>query len=48
MEYPVNPKVAPHPVLGALGGFRQDQINADAYARNSATAARIRDEVGWK
>jgi iron(III) transport system substrate-binding protein len=48
MEYPVNPKVAPHPVLGALGGFRQDQINADAYARNSATAARIMDEVGWK
>ena len=48
MEYPVNPKVAPHPVLGALGGFRQDQINADAYARNGATAARIMDEVGWK
>jgi hypothetical protein len=40
--------VAPHPVLGALGPFRQDQINADAYAKNSAAAARIMDEVGWK
>jgi iron(III) transport system substrate-binding protein len=48
MEYPANPKVAPHPVLGALGAFRQDEINADSYARNSAAAARIMDEVGWK
>jgi iron(III) transport system substrate-binding protein len=48
MEYPANPKVAPHPVLGALGTFRQDEINADSYARNSAAAARIMDEVGWK
>jgi iron(III) transport system substrate-binding protein len=48
MEYPANPNVAPHPVLGALGPFRQDRVNADAYAKNSAAAARIMDEVGWK
>ena len=48
MEYPANPKVAAHPVLAALGPFRQDQVNADAYAKNSAAAARIMDEVGWK
>lgn len=48
MEYPANPKVAPHPVLGALGSFRQDEINADAYAKNSATASRLMDETGWK
>ena len=48
MEYPANPKVAPHPVLGALGAFRQDEINADAYAKNSAIASRLMDETGWK
>ncbi|MFN9544554.1 MAG: Fe(3+) ABC transporter substrate-binding protein, partial [Alphaproteobacteria bacterium] len=47
MEYPANPKVAPHPVLGALGAFRQDEINADAYAKNSAIASRLMDETGW-
>jgi iron(III) transport system substrate-binding protein len=48
MEYPANPKVAPHPVLGALGAFRQDEINADAYAKNNAIASRLMDETGWK
>jgi iron(III) transport system substrate-binding protein len=48
LEYPANPNVAPHPVLAGFGPFRQDQINADSFARNSVTASRILDESGWK
>lgn len=47
-EYPANPKVAPHPVLATLGRFRQDGVNATAYAQNSVFAARLMDEVGWR
>lgn len=48
MEFPANPAVAAHPVLAAFGSFKQDQINAAAFAKNSVEAARIMDEVGWK
>jgi iron(III) transport system substrate-binding protein len=48
LEYPVNPEVQPHPVLAAFGEFKQDTLNAAAYAANSAEAARIMDRVGWK
>jgi iron(III) transport system substrate-binding protein len=48
MEFPANPNVTPHPVLAAFGPFKQDQINAAAFAKNSIEAARIMDEVGWK
>lgn len=48
LEFPANPKVAPNPVLVGFGAFKQDQINAAAFAKNSAEAARIMDEVGWK
>lgn len=47
-EYPANPAVAPHAVLAGFGPFKQDQINATAFAKNSVEAARIMDEVGWK
>lgn len=48
LEYPANPKVSPHPVLAGFGPFKQDQINAAAFAKNSVEASRIMDEVGWK
>jgi iron(III) transport system substrate-binding protein len=48
LEFPANPSVAPHPVLAAWGAFKQDEINAAAFAKNSVEAARIMDEVGWK
>jgi iron(III) transport system substrate-binding protein len=48
LEFPANPAVPAHPVLAALGAFKQDQINAVAFAKNSIEAARIMDEVGWK
>lgn len=48
LEFPANPNVPPHPVLAAFGSFKQDQVNATAFAKNSIAAARIMDEVGWK
>jgi len=48
MEFPANPAATPHPVLAAFGSFKQDEINAAAFAKNSVEAARIMDEVGWK
>lgn len=48
LEFPANPAVAPHPVLAGFGTFKQDEINAAAFAKNSVEAARIMDEVGWK
>ncbi|MBL8780155.1 MAG: Fe(3+) ABC transporter substrate-binding protein [Alphaproteobacteria bacterium] len=48
LEFPANPKVTPNPILIGFGTFKQDQINAAAFAKNSVEAARIMDEVGWK
>jgi iron(III) transport system substrate-binding protein len=47
-EYPVNPAVKPHPVLAVFGSFKQDSLNAAAYAANSVEAAMIMDRAGWK
>ncbi|HEY0833627.1 MAG TPA: Fe(3+) ABC transporter substrate-binding protein [Azospirillum sp.] len=48
MEYPVNPAVQPHPALVALGAFKQDKMNAAAYAQYAQPALRIMDRAGWK
>ncbi|HYH20883.1 MAG TPA: Fe(3+) ABC transporter substrate-binding protein [Azospirillum sp.] len=48
MEYPVNPAVQPHPELVALGAFKQDKMNAAAYAQYAQSALRIMDRAGWK
>lgn len=48
LEYPANPNVAPHPVLASFGSFRQDAVNASAFAKHSVEASRIMDESGWK
>lgn len=47
-EYPVNAEVKPHAVLLAFGDFKQDTLNAAAYAANGAEAAKIMDRAGWK
>jgi len=47
-EYPVHPEVKPHAVLEAFGPFKQDGLNAAAYAKRSAEASRIMDRAGWK
>lgn len=48
LEFPANPNVPPNPVLVGFGTFKQDQVNAAAFAKNSVEAARIMDEVGWR
>ena len=48
MEYPANPEVAPHPVLGEFGKFKQDPLNPSVYAKNAPEVAMIMDRCGWK
>lgn len=48
MEYPVNRAVKPHAVLESFGVFKEEQVNAAAYARNGAAALRIMDRAGWR
>ncbi len=48
LEYPVNPEVKPHPVLQAWGPFKQDTLNAAAYAERAGEAMRIMDRCGWR
>ncbi len=47
-EHPVNPEVKPHPVLEAWGPFKQDTLNAAAYAERAEEAMRIMDRCGWR
>lgn len=48
LEYPVNPKVEPHPVLRSFGTFRQDTLNAARYAELADEAVKIMDRCGWR
>ncbi len=48
LEYPVNPAVPPHPVLQSWGPFKQDTLNAAAYAAYAEQAVRIMDRCGWR
>jgi iron(III) transport system substrate-binding protein len=47
-EYPVVDEVNIHPAISALGRFRQDTLNAVAYARNGAEALAIMQRAGWR
>ena len=48
MEFPVNEKVVPHPLLAALGDFKVDTVNAASFASHNKQALMIMDRVGWK
>ena len=48
LEYPVNPAVKAHPALQAFGEFKQDLLNAAAYASHIAEAGQLADRCGWK
>ena len=48
LEYPVNPKVKPHPVLAAWGEFKQDPLNPTVYAEEAAAASKLTDQCGWR
>ena len=47
-EYPVVDEVNIHPVVAAFGRFRQDKLNAVAYAKNGAEALTIMQRAGWR
>lgn len=47
-EYPVVDEVNIHPAVAAFGPFRQDRLNAVAYAQNGAEALSIMQRAGWR
>ncbi len=47
-EYPVNPRVAPAPLIAQWGEFRADDINVAAAGELQAAATRLADRVGYK
>ena len=47
-EYPVVADVPLHPAVAAFGSFREDALNAAAYARVSAQALQIMQRAGWR
>lgn len=47
-EYPVVDEVNVVPEVAAWGSFREDWLNAVAYARNGAKALEIMQRVGWR
>jgi len=48
LEYPVNPKVKPHPEVAAWGGFKQDRINVAQAGALQAKAVMLMDRAGYK
>ncbi|TQF80652.1 extracellular solute-binding protein [Elioraea sp. Yellowstone] len=47
-EYPVVDEVNVVPEVAAWGRFKEDRLNAVAYARNGAKALEIMQRVGWR
>lgn len=47
-EYPVVDEVNVHPVVAAWGRFKEDQLNAVAYAKNGAEAVTLMQRSGWR
>jgi len=47
-EYPVLKGVALDPVLGSLGQFKEDEINAVELGRYASESVRISDRGGWR
>lgn len=47
-EYPVNPNVAPTPLLASWGTFKADTKSLKAIAAHSNTAVTLFDQAGWK
>jgi iron(III) transport system substrate-binding protein len=47
-EYPVNPQVAPHPMIAKWGRFKADDINIAAAGEFQAAATRLADRAGYK
>jgi len=47
-EYPVNPRVAPAPLIAQWGEFRPDDLNIAAAGELQAAATRLADRVGYR
>ena len=48
LEYPVNPKIKPHPSMAAWGKFKQDTINVSKAGQLQAQAVMLMDRAGYK
>ncbi|MEW5891671.1 MAG: Fe(3+) ABC transporter substrate-binding protein [Pseudomonadota bacterium] len=48
LEYPVNPKVKPDPVVAAWGNFKQNLINVAEAGRLQTQAVMLMDRAGYK
>ena len=48
LEYPANPKVAPHSMITNWGTFKQNPINLDNAGKFQADAVRLMDRAGYK
>jgi iron(III) transport system substrate-binding protein len=48
LEYPVNPKVKPHPRVAAWGSFKQDLVNVSKAGELQTEAVKLMDRVGYK
>jgi iron(III) transport system substrate-binding protein len=48
MEYPVNPQVAPDPIVSAWGAFKADELNVNEAGRLQADAIRLMDRAGYR
>lgn len=46
-EYPVNPEVAPPPLVAEWGEFKEDPLNAAEFAALNADAIRLMNEAGY-
>lgn len=46
-EYPVNPDVAPPPLVAEWGEFKEDPLNAAEFAALNADAIRLMNEAGY-
>jgi iron(III) transport system substrate-binding protein len=48
LEYPVNPRIKPHPRVAAWGSFKQDLVNVSKAGELQIEAVKLMDRVGYK
>lgn len=48
LEYPVNPRVSPHPSVAAWGSFKQNLVNVKEAGSLQAKAVKLMDRAGYK
>ena len=48
LEYPVNPRIAPDPIVAAWGSFKQNPINVARAGELQAAAVKLMDRAGYR